>query len=75
MDNSITADFKLTIGKKIEALRQPVTSALSILWVKNPKNFQALMLSRRQPAKNLHIVCHLNKSHSSQRSCDVEAAA
>ena len=62
--------LKTTIGKEIEALSLQVKSILSSLWVNNPKNLQALMLSRRQPAKYLHIAYHLNKS---QRSCDVEA--
>ena len=59
--------LKTTIGKEIEALSLQVKSILSSLWVNNPKNLQALMLSRRQPAKYLHIAYHLNKSQRGRK--------
>ena len=67
MGNIIRADFKITIGKEIEALRLQGSSTLSSFWVNNPKNFQALMLSQRQPAKYLHIAYHLNKSQRGRK--------
>ena len=59
--------LKTTIGKEIEALSLQVKSILSSLWVNNPKNLQALMLSRRQPAKYLHIAYQLNKSQRGRK--------